>query len=398
MSTVYEKDSGRSKVAILTFQRAINYGAALQAYALQRVISEMGYQCELLDLDRPAKPAPKRSWLASYRRKTGEPLGQQISWALGALGVRVRGRLVGMLLDQLRRPSFREFERNHMRFSPRRYRSITALKDTSLDYAAYVAGSDQVWNPEFPWDPEPYFLTFAPPGAIRIAYAASFGVNLIEGAVRDSYNRWLKGFDAISVREDVGERLVVDLSGCSASLVLDPTFLLEHSEWAALAQPTNLSRPYVFCYNLRDSAETDIAAIKLGRLLGLPVVRLGSSLAAPQRGVQQLAIAGPARFISLIQGANLVVTNSFHGMAFAINLGRPFYSILNTKDNMNSRMISLLKMLELPDRTYDPAGRYCPEVVLDTPGAEVQCRLRIMRGQSREFLASALRLPKQRGD
>ena len=41
------------KVGILTFHMAHNYGAMLQAYALETAIRNLGYQCEVIDYRFP---------------------------------------------------------------------------------------------------------------------------------------------------------------------------------------------------------------------------------------------------------------------------------------------------------------------------------------------------------
>lgn len=287
------------------------------------------------------------------------------------------------------------FEQRHITFSSGRYRTFDDLKRAKLEYSAYVAGSDQVWNPGFPWDPEPYFLTFAPPGAIRVAYAASFGVNEVDPQYRTRYATWLQGFRAISVREDVGAGLVENLAGRCATVVLDPTLLLDAGIWSGLCAAPAEKGSYLFCYNLANDRATDVAARRFGRQLGLRIVRVGSSMCRPRVGVVQRLGVDPLQFVSLIQHASLVVTNSFHGSAFAINLGRPFFSVITSDSpisDRNSRLESLLRMMHLGERAYESRRNYTIEECLGSNYDQAHHYLRSMRLVSLRFLKESLRM------
>ena len=394
MSTVRGKGTGRPKVAILTFQRALNYGAVLQAFALQRVVSDLGFGCDLLDLDRPPRAGVHVRGVSTAWRGRGDPSCALSSWAGRWILRKIYGtsdRALGLWL----RPRFRTFEKRHITFSRDRYRTFDELKCAKLEYSAYVTGSDQVWNPGFPWDPEPYFLTFAPSGAIRIAYAASFGVNEVNPLYRTRYATWLQGFRAISVREDVGVGIVENLAARRATVVLDPTLLIDADIWGELCAAPTEKGSYLFCYNLANDRATDAAARRLGRQLGLRVVRVGSSICRPQVGVVQRLGVGPLQFVSLIQHASLVVTNSFHGSAFAINLGRPFFSVITSDSpisDRNSRLESLLRMMHLGERAYEPGRDYTTAECFGLSYGQAHYYLRRMRLVSLRFLKESLNM------
>ena len=113
-----------------------------------------------------------------------------------------------------------------------------------------MTGSDQVWNPTYPYSPEPYFLTFARFGIKRIAYAPSFGVSQLDAGVHDQYRAWLNGIYRLSVRERHGAAIIKELTGRQAEVVLDPTLLLTESDWRMMAKNPKTREPYIFCYQL----------------------------------------------------------------------------------------------------------------------------------------------------
>ena len=380
------------KVAILTFQRALNYGAALQAYALQRVVKNLGHECELIDLDRPTRKEV-RKWSITVLRNKLTSHNQSISRGVIECCIRKLQRLTDKAIEPALQSAFRAFENHYIRFSDHQYQSLNSLKHTKLDYSAYITGSDQVWNPNFPWDPEPYFLTFAQPGALRISYAASFGVTEIGDPYKPFYAKWLREFNAISVREDVGSSIVAELVERRATVVLDPTLLIDGGIWARLCSPTTEKKRYLFCYNLANNRATDDAACRFGRLLGLRVVRVGSSICKPRAGIVQRLCVGPLEFVSLIQNASFVVTNSFHGTALAINLGRPFFSVITPDSSIsdrNSRLESLLRMTHLCERSYERDKNYTIDDCLRVNYIQAHEHLSKMRVSSLKFLEDAL--------
>ncbi len=346
-----------NKIGIITIDKVNNYGAELQAFALQKKLEKLGYDCEIIDylyyknwkfkdtnLSKPFAPMSGKEQLAYW----------------------LKYRLANFVLDKvfplfhqatrIRLKRFEKFHRENTKFS-RPYHSMIKLYRTPPDYDTYVVGSDQVWNPSASSSIEPYFLTFAPKDAKKISYASSFGVSHIAPELQERFKKLLNNIDVISVRETSGVELVKQLTGRNAELVVDPTLLLNKQEWMPYMQAyPNMPERYVLIYQLSDSD----AIVKLAKQIGIekaiPVYRICKRAFHVKKdtGVINILDAGPAEFLSLIAHAEYVVTNSFHGTAFSVNFHIPFYTVISSRKKNNSRMESLLGTLNLKDRLlYD---------------------------------------------
>src|SRR5699024_7284633 len=153
------------------------------------------------------------------------------------------------------------------------YKSMDELYHTNMDYDIYIVGSDQVWNPSASSSIEPYFLTFAPQNAPKLAYASSFGLSSIPSHLSNRYTNLLNNLDEISVREESGVELVKQLIGKEAKLVVDPTLLLDKSNWTPYMKPVNgiLPKKYVLIYQLLPSNALIGTALKIGKEKNIPV-------------------------------------------------------------------------------------------------------------------------------
>ncbi len=378
------------KVALLTMQRSNNYGAALQAYALQQRISGLGADCELLDLLRPLhaeyRPSDRFASLAPYSTRATHRV---------SLAQMLRGRarhLLGACVSVHRNRRFAEFDATAFRYS-RPFHSADELYAASLNYDAYVTGSDQVWNPSYPYSPEPYFLTFAREAKPRIAYAPSFGVATLHSAVQDNYRKWLNGITSLSVREHHGAEIIRSLTGRSAEVVLDPTLLLDASEWAGVAVRPRVRKPYILCYSLSEPPGFVSLCRYVREATGYPMFRveIGGRLIRP--GINTVRDAGPREFLGWIMDAALVVTNSFHGTCLSILFRKPFHSVLSSElgpNSRNSRLESLLDLVGLRDRALAANTTLPTAAIPDIDYDAVHERLAVVRDASLRYLQVAI--------
>ena len=253
-------------IGIITIVKVNNYGAELQAFALQKKLELLGYRSEIIDylyyknwkfkdtnLSKPFAPMSGKEQLAYW----------------------LKYRLANFVLDKvfplfhqatrIRLKRFEKFHRENTKFS-RPYHSMIKLYRTPPDYDTYIVGSDQVWNPSASSSIEPYFLTFAPKDAKKISYASSFGVSHIAPELQERFKKLLNNIDVISVRETSGVELVKQLTGRNAELVVDPTLLLNKQEWMPYMQAyPNMPERYVLIYQLSDSD----AIVKLAKQIGI---------------------------------------------------------------------------------------------------------------------------------
>lgn len=340
----------KGKVATLTFFNRLNFGAELQAYALQRKISSLGYTCEILDVLSPDDPQARQPVRYSARKAAHRMHSSQTK--LNNYLYKKMERLFGYKNERLTRRGFQKFKEQHLVVSQQKFACVDDLYSIDLDYDTFVTGSDQVWNPQTRiTSPEPYFLTFAPPASKRFSYAASFGITMLPEDMREDYRRWLANIQNISVRENEGVAIVRDLTGRQAQVVLDPTLLITPDGWREVARPYAEGR-YVVIYSRVYSKYIYDVAVRVAKSLGARIIRIprGHIREGLEFGVSYAFGNGPAEFLGLFQGAAFIISSSFHGTAFAVNFRKPFYTILRKGGAVNSRMTSFLCNIGLSHR------------------------------------------------
>ena len=234
-----------NKIGILTSTPSFinNYGAVLQAYALQTRLKKLGLDPYII------KYADEHEYVQ------GKP----------GFGARLKGTLLNphisfrakykMVLNKLTHksviPVFNKFQHDYICFFNDEYIGYKGLEDIGNQFSAFITGSDQVWNPNVHHgvnDPG-YFLQFAPKGVKRIAYAPSIGISTIPDNCVKSLKEYLKSFDAISIREESGQRIIKETCGIDVPVVLDPTLLLDQSDYDKISDCLlNPEKPYIVCY------------------------------------------------------------------------------------------------------------------------------------------------------
>ena len=347
------------KTGLLTFYHIHHYGAMLQAYATERAVASLGSECEIIDYY-----VNQDNTL--FQRPTG--LGSAAHDAHTALHY-------GPLKARYER--FEAFSRENLNISGRRYQSLEELRQAELPYDVLLSGSDQIWNPKiFPdgrFDPV-FFGAFS--HKRKIAYAPSFGIPRIPDGMEEELRTYLESFSHLSVRERQGQGIVRDITGKDVPVVLDPTLLLERTDWAAAARDGGAGRGYILCYCI---SRPDALAPYIRRLAeetGLPVVQLCGVRQKVHPKARCILSAGPAEFLGLFRDAAYVCTNSFHGTVFSVQFQKPFFTAVAPAEMAapeSSRTFSLLSRLGLGERIIgkgDTAAR---------PGAEVVPGLSALR-------------------
>lgn len=368
-------------VGILTFHESPNYGAILQAYALQTALHQLGYLPEIIDYRNPC-----RGILAlSFYRRVRHLIWQKIS-----------NRISSTLLRQHRTDKFRN---EFLRTSKIQYISNESLHLNPPQYDAYIAGSDQVWNPINNNHDSSYFLTFAPPDRLRISYAASFGISEIPVDCIDDYRHWLNQFHSLSCREKEGRKIISKLTGRNAELVLDPTLLIDKPIWDKLSSQHMFNTPYVLSYYIPgDSVVTrTINAISHKLTSMTKYLNVSIGLKEYHRFSPfgfSVFDAGPSQFIGLIQNSSFIVTNSFHGSVFAIIYEKPFIVVVNPRlpiqKALSSRIFNLLQLFHLQKHIIYTDNTNCSLSSFSFDTYKINSILIEQRQQSLAFLHKAL--------
>lgn len=329
----------KKSVGIITMHRPISFGSSLQAYALQRKIQDLGYDCEIIDYQYPNK-------LHATRRN---PLKVVMSTIIHYL----MNLFVGMpvLFERFR---FMSFRKNYLKLS-QYYKDSESLVANPPNYDIYCTGSDQVWNTNFTKRDTSFILSFVK-GKKKISYASSFAVDyVLEECVRD-FKHYLSQYESISVREKSGIELVENLTGKNALLVCDPTLLLTKEEWFPLAEQSKIKidKPYllvfILTYSYNPYPEVNHIIDTVQKTLGLHTVVLnGNKYDYLRKNTTVIKNAGPLEFLYLFKNASFIITSSFHGVAFSANFEKPFLAVVDKKGK-DSRLMSFIEKVGLEER------------------------------------------------
>ena len=301
------------KIGILTFHDAANYGALLQAYALQKTLADIGCESEFVSIRRKLQAAPAASPLAKRLSAKKEE----------------RDRLLGTFRDDYLTVS----------------KTYEPGEPIDSDYDAFIAGSDQIWNTSIPDVDSRYFLPFASPQK-RYSYAAGFGERNFSGKTRDWIAGQLMQFRQISVREEAGKAIVKELTGRDSIVCADPVFMQPKSVWAELVTKPEIP-PYAFLFLLQYDAAFAESAKQAAAERGLEVVTVSAGY-MPQLGFDAWTKTSVTDWLSYIANAELVYTDSFHATAFSMIFGREFRhrALGGDLEKRNSRTGELLSLSE----------------------------------------------------
>ena len=357
----------------LTNYEHYNYGNTLQCYAANKLLEARGLTVDTLCVEPIARIHLRNQCVRIFHKLSNNYFSADPAyWKL----MRVRNR------------RFQKFEQAH--FSMRYVRKLASL---AYEYDYYVVGSDQVWNAYW-YDNDPlykdaFLLTFAKQGK-KVCMMPSFGADDIPEKWKPWFQRYLPDFPMISVREEQGVKIVSDLTGQDARVLLDPTLVLEPSEWEAIVRKPEwkeLEEPYILTYFLGNKpmeAEKQLSALR--EESGMAVYELD------KKSQDSVFEAGPGEFLYLFSHAALVLTNSFHACVFSYIFHKPF--LVYERQGMMSRIDTLLALLGKEERLQ----RNNPEAaegkmnidpfVCDYRDADE--RVKAERRKAQEFLDEAL--------
>ena len=355
------------KITAVTFHRAQNFGSVLQTYALSKTVSnikdDVFYQ--VLDISSDAQ----KELYSHYKKVKGfNDLVKNAVIFLNSKKIR------------LREDKFKAFLENFLNLT----------NDTEADY--FISGSDQIWNVRAKDFADFYFLDFAE-NAKKVSYAASFGPLKIDWNKynKEKYISFLNDYSAVSVREEGSRENVELLTGKICDIHVDPTLLLTADEWRKIQSDANYKNgKYILLYCLEPSKKQLRMAKMISKKLGLPIVVLRYNNKNDMFNTfMKRYDAGPQDFLSYIDNAALVLTSSFHGTAFSLIYGKPFYVLDNGNDN---RISFILRLTDTVDRNLEKFDEI-NEVNLMEPNCEkIQNALESERKRSIEFLRSALEI------
>lgn len=304
----------KTKVAIVTII-SNNYGNRLQNYALQEYLKTLDCKVETIPISC-IRIEKIRFWMK---------------------------KVLSVFWPKRWNIQFESFNR-YIKWAP------SKIEKNKKIYDIYIAGSDQIWNPNFAFNSDREFLTFAPSNK-KFAYAASIGISQLPEIEETRFAERLTDFKMISVREENAADIVENLIGIRPLVVIDPTMLLTTKQWENILQNNhiNISQPYIVKYFLgKYHRWIDIKIDDYAKKNGLKVIDINCP---PKELMNSI---GPIQFVHIIQNSELVCTDSFHGTVFSILYHKQFVVFSRKEEadsgNMNSRLDTLLKTFGLNDR------------------------------------------------
>lgn len=334
------------KIGILTICNAHNYGSALQAFALKNIIQRLSNSAHVENVNYDPK---------------------YLSYQYNIFSIKVYGRYPGLtnkiihliwrsvfILDRIKKyNAFKRFFRKYVS-NGKKIDTTDELEKYISDFDIMVCGSDQIWNTDITEGYDRcFYLDFPSTKYKKVSFASSIGRDNIDPKYEKKIKQALNTFDAISVREEDSRKMLKTFLGNKDIRVdLDPTLLLEAKVYEGIAMNSKLlnskkiPKKYIFTYILQDNKNIDKTVEFVSAALGLPIVSIGKRRRFKDETV--IMNAGPEDFLYLIQRADYVITNSFHGTVFSIINKKQFCVIPHL--TTGSRMCNLLNKLGAEDR------------------------------------------------
>ncbi|HPE94609.1 MAG TPA: polysaccharide pyruvyl transferase family protein [Bacillota bacterium] len=334
------------KIYTITCHDVYNAGASLQAYALEKYLSGCrdGNEVEIIDYKPPYLSNHYKLNTVGNEKYSGFLIKQAY----------LAAKLPGRLLSLVRKKRFDDFSKKYLVLTKEKYTSNEELKERLPEGDVYFAGSDQIWNTQFPnGRDKAFYLDFAPDKSVKASYAASFATKTVADEYTAFVAQMLSGLDFVSTREQSGVEIASRLGRPDTVHVLDPVFLLEKEEWYSLIPEKTekaFQKPYIFAYDFDKNDRLLEFAYESAKKHGCELYVISS--AKRVKHGKRITNPGPLEFLTLVKNAQTVVSNSFHATAFALIFNRDMYTFGRT-EKINTRMSDLLCAFGLDDRMID---------------------------------------------
>ncbi len=362
------------KVGIITWHYFPNFGSALQAYALQTSIEKLGCQAEIIN----------------YR---------DLKYGHYSFRIAIKEKIKYFLCNTLPQGALRRrfyepfyaFRQKYFHMTQGTPEKKVLIKQ-SRKKDVIICGSDQIWAPNV-FNPV-YMLDFVPEKVTKASYAASIGLNQIPDELCKTYTELLSSFQAVAVREKAGADLLQEKCKVQATVVLDPTLLIEQSHWEKLeAKQPLVHEDFVFCYFL-NAKHTYREKVELyAKERNLKIVGCSANPADNSWIEKPTDKMGPQEFLWLVHHAKTVITDSYHGTIFSLLYHKDFITFerfaSTDKICQNSRIYQLDDYFNISKRILkasDSEALSVPQFDFDV----FEEQLSILREQSLRYLKSVL--------
>lgn len=331
------------KIAILTFHRAYNCGAMLQAWALRTVLERMGHTVEFPILNHVGETKRWRIDFVDSNKR-----------AFSLIRSFIGRSIVNIMSFPSEDILIHRYKRFRTRFLPERE---CLASDLDKYYDLVIVGSDQVWREDISNSEFPVFLgENLPEGIRKIAYSASYGDKPLDDKSLKRVMRAIERFSYVSVRENLAKNQLSALVSKPIEVVADPTLLLNSNDYSALGEKVKVPKePYLFMYTLDTPKFYVDTAREMARRLGVKCVIAPcyqySRYGAPKGLTYSIS---PDRLVALARGAKYVLAGSFHGTVMGVIFKKPFLSLREQVDEYESRPAALLNRIGCCNRLVNP--------------------------------------------
>lgn len=330
------------KIGILThFHKSINYGGVLQAYALCKHLEKQGHTVQqILYTAQVRRLDPPELTLKDKYQKIIKRIQRRYN---ASRNIAVKKRMESLFFP------FRDF----VSHTENEYTKQN-ITDIAEEFDIIIAGSDQIWNPD--WYDGTYMLDFVGPSVSKISYAASMGVSTLTQQQKKTYKEHLGSLKKISVRETEAAEILSEALEREVEVCVDPTLLLSAEDWDEIAGKKKTGERYVFLYMLGDDIKVKKLAEKFAKQKSLRLVFIPDLIGEYRPSDKKLkgeavTDATPNDFISLIKHADYIFTDSFHACVFSLLYKKEFFAFERcAAQKTGSRIRNLTEMFACADR------------------------------------------------
>ena len=326
------------KVDVITLHAVQNYGSVLQALATQEILKQHG--CDVTIIDNVREDVQYENLAKKW--SGGNPIK-----ALAIIPTILKWKNV-----------FQSFTKKYLDLSENTYTTEDDFESYPLDADAYCTGSDQVWNSKWNNGILPcLYLSFVPNDKYKFAFSASFGQSKLSTEEINKTKSYLEQYNRISVRESEAKVILDEQYNIQDSVhLVDPTLCVSGEFWRKYETPRKIKDDYILIYNLNRSKEFDRYAVELSKRTGLKLVRFCTRYDQFYRPGKSMLVPEVFDFISLIDNAKFVLTDSFHATAFSLNLHTE--PICVYPKEFGGRLESILKQTNTTQRHIDNYGDF----------------------------------------
>ncbi|MCD8235712.1 MAG: polysaccharide pyruvyl transferase family protein [Prevotellaceae bacterium] len=339
----------KMKTYSITCHDCYNYGASLQAYALQAFLQKEGYEHTIIDY-KPEYLSRKYRFTTLRPDEKGYSIYRHLGPLKSLLALCVHRK---QLKNYSRKCSFDRFTKRYLCLT-QDFHNCNEIEKANLDADVFIAGSDQIWNTDMQNGRDgSFYMAFERDKSKKISYAASFGISTISEEYSDFVREQIGNIRWVSVRETTGVQLANSL-GVNAVQVMDPVFLLADYEWKEIIpQKEEPKDKYLLLYYLgKDNDLVKELALKIARKKGLKIYALndGRRVSFADKNIND---AGPLEFLYYLSNASFVFSTSFHATAFSLIFKRQFFVCPLVGQRNSSRMADMLQLLGIGNRCLD---------------------------------------------